>query len=31
MNDAFGRIHFVGSLVCLNLIFTPMFIQVLPA
>ena len=27
MNDALGRIHFVGSLVCLNLIFMPMFIQ----
>jgi cytochrome c oxidase subunit 1 len=27
MNDTLGRIHFVGSLVCLNLIFLPMFAQ----
>jgi cytochrome c oxidase subunit 1 len=27
MNDVLGRIHFAGSLVCLNLIFMPMFIQ----
>src|SRR5688500_17385575 len=27
MNDALGRIHFVGTLVCLNLIFFPMLIQ----
>jgi cytochrome c oxidase subunit 1 len=27
MNDALGRIHFWGSLVCLNLIFMPMFIE----
>jgi cytochrome c oxidase subunit I len=27
MNDTLGRIHFAGSLVCLNLIFMPMFIQ----
>jgi cytochrome c oxidase subunit 1 len=27
MNDVLGRMHFVGSFVCLNLIFMPMFIQ----
>jgi heme/copper-type cytochrome/quinol oxidase subunit 1 len=27
MNDVLGRIHFWGSLVCMNLIFMPMFIQ----
>jgi cytochrome c oxidase subunit 1 len=27
MNDTLGTIHFVGSLVCMNLIFMPMFIQ----
>jgi cytochrome c oxidase subunit 1 len=27
MNDLLGRIHFWGSLVCMNLIFMPMFIQ----
>src|SRR6185503_12454553 len=26
-NDVLGRIHFVGSLVCINVIFMPMFIQ----
>jgi cytochrome c oxidase subunit 1 len=27
MNETFGRIHFFGSLVCMNVIFLPMFIQ----
>ena len=27
MNDALGRVHFWGSLLCMNLIFFPMFIQ----
>ena len=27
MNEALGRIHFWGSLLCMNLIFFPMFIQ----
>jgi cytochrome c oxidase subunit 1 len=27
MNDWLGRIHFVGSLVCINGIFMPMFVQ----
>ena len=27
MSDLLGRIHFVGSLVCINVIFMPMFIQ----
>lgn len=27
MNDWLGRIHFIGSFVCMNLIFMPMFIQ----
>ena len=27
MNDTLGRIHFVGSLVCMNAIFMPMFVQ----
>jgi cytochrome c oxidase subunit 1 len=27
MNEALGRIHFIGSLVCMNVIFMPMFIQ----
>jgi cytochrome c oxidase subunit 1 len=27
MNDVLGRLHFAGSLICLNLIFLPMFIQ----
>jgi cytochrome c oxidase subunit 1 len=27
MNDTLGRIHFVGSFVCMNVIFLPMFIQ----
>src|SRR5688572_22964905 len=27
MNEALGRIHFVGSIVCMNIIFMPMFIQ----
>jgi cytochrome c oxidase subunit I len=27
MNETLGRIHFVGSLVCMNVIFMPMFIQ----
>ncbi len=27
MNDWLGRLHFIGSLVCINLIFMPMFIQ----
>ncbi len=27
MNDVLGRVHFVGSLVCMNLIFMPMFVQ----
>jgi cytochrome c oxidase subunit 1 len=26
MNEALGKIHFVGSLVCMNVIFMPMFI-----
>ena len=27
MNETLGRVHFFGSLVCMNLIFMPMFIQ----
>jgi len=27
MNETLGRIHFVGSLICMNVIFLPMFIQ----
>jgi cytochrome c oxidase subunit 1 len=27
MNETLGRIHFFGSLVCMNVIFLPMFIQ----
>jgi cytochrome c oxidase subunit 1 len=27
MNDWLGRIHFAGSLVCINVIFMPMFVQ----
>src|SRR5204862_3909145 len=27
MNSALGAIHFAGSLVCMNLIFFPMFLQ----
>ncbi|HXG73155.1 MAG TPA: cbb3-type cytochrome c oxidase subunit I, partial [Gemmatimonadaceae bacterium] len=27
MNDALGRVHFWGTLVCMNLVFFPMFIQ----
>ncbi|HTI70197.1 MAG TPA: cbb3-type cytochrome c oxidase subunit I, partial [Candidatus Limnocylindria bacterium] len=27
MNETLGKIHFFGSLVCMNLIFSPMFIQ----
>jgi len=27
MNETLGRIHFVGSLICMNLIFMPMFVQ----
>ncbi len=27
MNETLGKIHFVGSLVCMNVIFMPMFIQ----
>ena len=27
MNDTLGRIHFVGSLICMNVIFMPMFVQ----
>ncbi len=27
MNDTLGRIHFVGSLICMNVIFLPMFVQ----
>ena len=27
MNELLGKIHFWGSLVCMNLIFMPMFIQ----
>jgi cytochrome c oxidase subunit 1 len=27
MNDLLGKIHFWGSLVCINLVFMPMFIQ----
>jgi cytochrome c oxidase subunit 1 len=27
MNETLGRIHFIGSFVCMNVIFLPMFIQ----
>ena len=27
LNDWLGRIHFVGSLICMNVIFMPMFVQ----
>jgi cytochrome c oxidase subunit 1 len=27
MNELWGKVHFWGSMVCMNLIFTPMFIQ----
>ena len=27
MNETLGRIHFAGSLICMNLIFMPMFVQ----
>src|SRR5678815_3300829 len=27
MNEALGKIHFVGSIICMNVIFLPMFIQ----
>ena len=27
MNETLGKIHFVGSLVCMNVIFLPMFVQ----
>jgi cytochrome c oxidase subunit I len=27
MNDALGKIHFVGSIICMNVIFLPMFVQ----
>jgi cytochrome c oxidase subunit 1 len=27
MNETLGRIHFVGSFICINVVFAPMFIQ----
>jgi cytochrome c oxidase subunit 1 len=27
MNDLLGRIHFVGSFICINFVFMPMFVQ----
>jgi len=27
MNDVLGRIHFIGSIICMNVIFMPMFVQ----
>jgi cytochrome c oxidase subunit I len=27
MNETFGKIHFVGSIICMNVIFMPMFVQ----
>jgi cytochrome c oxidase subunit 1 len=27
LNDVLGRIHFWGSLICINIVFSPMFIQ----
>jgi len=27
LNETLGRIHFVGSIICMNLIFLPMFVQ----
>ena len=27
MNEALGQIHFVGSIICMNVIFMPMFVQ----
>ena len=27
MNDLLGRIHFWGSFICINIVFSPMFIQ----
>src|SRR5262245_12697425 len=27
LNDTLGKIHFVGSIVCMNIIFMPMFVQ----
>ena len=27
MNDLLGKIHFIGSFICINLVFMPMFIQ----
>jgi cytochrome c oxidase subunit 1 len=27
MNDMLGRVHFVGSIICMNIIFMPMFVQ----
>jgi cytochrome c oxidase subunit 1 len=27
MNDMLGRVHFLGSLICMNVIFMPMFVQ----
>src|ERR687897_2600664 len=27
MNETLGKIHFVGSLICMNIIFLPMFVQ----
>ena len=27
MNEALGKIHFVGSIICMNVIFLPMFVQ----
>jgi cytochrome c oxidase subunit 1 len=27
MNEGLGRIHFVGSIICMNVIFMPMFVQ----
>ena len=27
MNESLGKIHFVGSLICMNVIFLPMFVQ----
>jgi cytochrome c oxidase subunit 1 len=27
MNEALGKIHFVGSIICMNVIFMPMFVQ----
>ena len=27
MNETLGKIHFVGSIICMNVIFMPMFVQ----